>query len=274
MTNEQPYYETREEENQYVDMYMNATDTSAGQSFHAGGIYSIPKWKADQLKGNGSAMPLDIAPLKDTTQKIDTITATLKAETEKIKADDHLSDLGKKEKIKLLIQQAEVMAESVQNQYANEIEVLKQYETKKAAQSVGTSKMDPHEARTQAGLLKASVAVAPTLEKAIEAVKTKLPHLDSAVSRELLAQYADIKRDLTSMSKGDSAHTKAKDWLLISGLYNDLLAASTSPEQAKANEKVKLLEAIQQQRGDVRTMFKQVTRGLTRYVDGYNNGIR
>lgn len=274
MTNEQPYYETREEENQYVDMYMNATDTSAGQSFHAGGIYSIPKWKADQLKGNGSAMPLDIAPLKDTTQKIDTITATLKAETEKIKADDHLSDLGKKEKIKLLIQQAEVMAESVQNQYANEIEVLKQYETKKAAQSVGTSKMDPHEARTQAGLLKAEVAVAPTLEKAVNAVKSKIPHLDSAVTRELLAQYADIKRDLTSMSKGDSAHTKAKDWLLISGLYNDLLAASTSPEQAKANEKVKLLEAIQQQRGDVRTMFKQVTRGLTRYVDGYNNGIR
>lgn len=274
MTTEQSYYETRDEQNQHVEVYLNKTESLGGQLFHGGNIYSIPKWRADQLKESGSATPLDIAPLKDTTQKMEVITQTLKEETAKVKADEHLSDLGRKEKIKVLIQQAEAMAESVQNQYANEIEVLKQYEAKKSAQSVGTSKMEPHEARTQAGLLKAEIAVAPTLEKAIEAVKSKIPHLDSAVSRELLSQYAEIKRDLTSLSKGDSAHTKAKEWLLISGLYNDLLAASTSPEQAGANEKVKMLEAIQQQRGDVRTLFKQVTRSLNNYVNGSSAGIR
>lgn len=274
MTTEKPYYEIRDEENQYVDMYMSKTESSGGQSFHGGNIYSMPKWRADQLKENGSAIPLEIAPLKETTQKMDAITQTLKEQAAKIKADEHLSDLGRKEKIKVLVQQAEAMAESLQTQYANEIEVLKQYETKKAAVSTSTSKMDPHEARTQAGLLKAEVAVATNIEKAVDAVRTKIPHLDSAVTRELLAQYADIKRDLESLSKGDSAHTKAKEGMLIRGLYSDLLAASTSPEQAHANEKVKMLEAIQQQRGDVRTLFKQVTRGLTRYAEGYGPGIR
>lgn len=271
-----PYYQIREEDpqNQYVEVYMSQTDKAGGQQLHEGGIYTIQKWQADSVISNGSGVMAEAGPLKLTKTKMDIITQTLKEETEKVKANDHLSDIGKREQIKALVAQSEALAEATQAQYANELEVLLQAETKRAAQSTGSSKMDPHEARTQAGLIKAEVAVAPTLEKALDAIRTKLPHLDSAVSRELLAQYADIKRDLAGLSKGVDGFAKVKEGQLIRALYTDLVTATTTPEQAQAMAKKKMLEAMQNYRGDIRTEYKTLTRGLTRYVQGYSTGIR
>lgn len=249
---------------QYVEVFMVNNDTSGLGVKQAGNIYTVKQYEADSLAGNGNAVVVDVAPLKLTQGKMDDLTKQLQDAADKIKNNDRLSDIGKREELQLLVGQYEQAAESLQNQYANELEVLKQAEFSKTQLFNATSKIDPHEARTQAGLLKAAVSVAPTLEASIDAITSKLPALDIAVARELLSQFSDIKRDIEAKKTGTSVQASAGASRKIRELYSALEKATTTPEQAQASAKHKMLEAMSMQRGDIRTDFRNKTRALLR----------
>lgn len=263
LSEEVPYHQKRDAHLQYVDVFMVDRSTKGNNRREAGHIYTVQQYEADSLVESGSAMLVDVAPLKLTQGKMDNLTKELKEAAEKIKNNERLSDIGRREELQLLVGQYEATADSLQAQYDNELEILKQVESTKAQQFKSNSNIDPYEARTQAGLLKAAVSVAPTVEASIEAIKSKLPSLDIAVARELLAQFSDIKRDIEAKKTGTSVQASATASRLIRELYAELETATTTPEQAQASAKYKMLEALARER-DIRTTFKQTTRSLLR----------
>lgn len=266
LSEEVPYYKQREEDPamQYVDVFMVNDDTNGPGIKQAGHVYTVRQYEAESMATKGTAVAVDIAPLKLTREKMDNLTKQLQEAANKVKNNDRLSDIGRREEIQQLVGQYEAAAESLQEQYVNELEALKQAELSKSQFFNGTSKIDPYEARTQAGLLKSAVSVAPTVEASIEAIKSKLPSLDIAVARELLAQFSDIKRDIEAKKTGTGVVANATSSRLIRELYTELEKATTTPEQAQASAKHKMLEALARERGDIRTTFKQTTRSLLR----------
>ena len=263
---EKPYYEIREEEQgmEFVDVFMIQHDGTGGVRKDAGYVYTVRKFEADSLAQKGAATLVDVAPLKLTKGKMDGLTKQLQEASEKIKNNDLLSDIGKRHELQTLVSQYEDAAETLQNQYANELDILKQAEFKKTQEFKSSSKIDPQEARTQAGLVKAAASVAPTLKQSIEVITSKIPTLDIAVARELLSQFSDIKRDIEAKKTGSSVQEMAANSRLIRELYTALETASTTPDQANASTKYKMLEAIALQRGDIRTDFKNKARALRR----------
>lgn len=264
---EKPYYEIREEDPslKFVEVFMVNHDSAGGSRKEPGHVYTVRQFEADSMAQKGSAIVVDVAPLKVTQGKMDNLTKQLQEAADNIKNNDRLSDIGKREELQLLVGQYEEAAEALQNQYANELDALKQAEFSRTQQFKATSKIDAHEARTQAGLLKAAVSVAPTLDHAIQAINSKLPALDIAVARELLSQFSDIKRDLDAKKTGSSVQANAANSRMIRELYEALEKASTTPEQANASTKHKMLEAIARERGDIRTNFRNTARALRRY---------
>ena len=262
-----PYYQTREEDPslQFVEVFMVNNDNSGTGVKQAGHIYTVRQYEADAMAGKGTATTINVAPLKLTQGKMDNLTKQLQDAADKIKNNDRLSDIGKREELQLLVGQYEATADSLQAQYENDVEVLKQAELSRAQLFSGTSKIDPHEVRTQAGLLKAASSVAPNVEQSVQTIISKLPSLDIAVARELLSQFSDIKRDIEAKKTGTSVQANANSSRLIRELYAALETASTTPEQTKANTKYKMLDAISRERGDIRTNFRNTTRALRRY---------
>ncbi|QUG41318.1 hypothetical protein KD050_18895 [Psychrobacillus sp. INOP01] len=248
---------------QPVEVFMTADENDGGLGRYEGNIYTMPRHAAEKFAAKGSAAIVDIAPVKTYRAKVDALGNQLQAAVDEIKGNKRLSNDGKREDIAALVSQYESAAAGIQEDYEREIASLKASEFEKANKfSEFDSKLNPYEIRTQAGLLTASLSMSPSFNESVDAIKSKIDTMDSAVARELLAQFTDIKRDLDGKKKGKDLIARNKETQAIRGLYEALERASLSPAQAKSRNKHKMIEAIEMQKGDIRTNFKQQTRAI------------
>lgn len=261
----QPFYEIREQDPnlQPVEVFMTGQENNGGQARYAGNIYTVPKYEADKYAANGSAEVVDVPTIKRQYAKIDELENQLQSEVDDIKNNKRLSTDAKREDIAMLIRQYEATADSIQEEYAREVATLKASEFEKSTKyAQSDTKLDPYEIRTQAGLVTAKSSMSPSFEASVEAINERVEGMDPAVARELIAQFAGIKSDLEGKRRGHDALGRHRESQAIMRLYNALEATALSPTQKKARGKHKMLEAIEQQRSDVRTKFKQKVRAI------------
>lgn len=261
----QSFYEIREQDPnlQPVEVFMTGQESNGGQARYAGNIYTVPKYEADKYAANGSAEVVDVPTIKRQYAKIDALENQLQAAVDEIKNNKRLSNDGKREDIALLVRQYEAAADEIQEDYAREVATLKASEFEKSTKyAQSDTKLDSYEIRTQAGLVTAKASMLPSFEASVDAITERVTTMDSAVARELMAQFASIKSDLEGKRRGKDALGRHRESQAIKSLYDALEAAALSPTQKKARDKHRLLEAIEQQKSDVRTKFKQKTRAI------------
>lgn len=270
MTNEKAYYEVRESDPslQDVEVFITQGTNSSGRYFAEGNIYSMKRYEADKLQSEATAEIVDVAPLKATMTRMDTLTSQLQEAVQKVHKNERLSPAGKREDIDLLLNQYQAAADEIQEKYASELDKLRASELANTTKFIEDAKMVPYEIRTQAGLVVANVTMAQSFAESMRILSDKVATMDRAVARELLAQFVEIKRDLESKRKGNDVLSRSRESREMLEVYEKLEDAVLSPEQKKAKGKYRMLEAIAQQRSTAPSdQFNQTKRAIA-------NGMR
>lgn len=255
----------------YVEVYM-LDYSNEGQSVkYEGNIYTVTNYEAEHLIGNGKAVETSsIKTYRESLSKADELTQKLQDDYDKINKSERLSSQGKKEDVEKLLADYQVKADLLQTDFTDKLTVLEKAEQTKLHQAPSNSKIDSGEAKTQAGIIKGEVAMIESFPDAVALITQRQSTMDPLVARELLADFATIKRELEEKLDPREAYASARGGISatkrvkIADLHEALKQTAYGPEQAKASERVKLIGAIRQQRGNIISDFERTVMTMKR----------
>ena len=255
----------------YVEVLITE-GTNIGRSYkYEGNIYLVTSYEADRLLEEGKAVETSsIKTYRESRAKADDLTQKLQDDYDKINKSERLSPQGKKEDVEKLLADYQVKADMLQAEFTDKLSIIEKAEQTKLHQAPSNSKIDSGEAKTQAGIIKGELAMIESFPDAVALITQRQSTMDPLVARELLADFVTIKRELEEKLDPREAYTSAKGGISatkrvqIADLHEALKQTAYGPEQAKASERVKLIGAIRQQRGNITSYYERTVMTMKR----------
>ncbi|MEI3606901.1 hypothetical protein SPD48_14450 [Pseudogracilibacillus sp. SE30717A] len=238
------------EEVKYIEVFVLEDFNDRGNSMSKGLIYEIEKSYAEMYINEGKVIEVKNTKLDRIKKDVEDLYYKLQSDIKSIKENPRLSEQAKEEDIEALELVFQAESESLQELYTKQIENLIQ-DLEREINELPSNIGDIHSARTQAGIITASLVVENEFLSAVDSLKQQIRVIDNLVARELLANFLNIKTELDTKMKGDSITEKTREGLEIREIYDMLLDKSYTEEQKRKKVELDLLYAIQRHSSNI-----------------------
>ncbi|MHC8516197.1 hypothetical protein [Sporosarcina sp. ITBMC105] len=222
-----------------VDVYMIESGFIGGSSNTAGYIYSLEEHVAQTYVEEGKAKIVNFPSLNAYKKSVDDATSELEKELEAIDSNDRLTPEAKKEDRKELQEVYDQKLDEIDAEYKKELDKLLNNAQQKAGEL--TSDYDKDVARVKVGHIKAGVVMATSFTEALETLQREVELIDKGTAMELLAHFADIKKELDELGQ---AIDKVSRTRYIRDVYNDIRQKSLDAKQVGAQLDYNILKAL------------------------------
>ncbi|KAB2332933.1 hypothetical protein [Bacillus mesophilum] len=248
----------------FKDIYMLESVSDRGTRKSTGLIYSEETHVADELISEGKAKEINYPSLKSHEESVVTAVSEFEVRVTAINDNYRLSPEGKAEKITLLKEELKEKVNGFQEKFSHDLNVLKQAAKKTATSIDLDNSYNADKVRQTVGIVKTEISMASSFTQAIESINEQLTNIERDSALELLSQFSEIKSMLESKGEKMQARSDSARTVTINGAirstYEAIKEAASNENQRNANVEYKMLEAIEQYRGDIRGPYDRIVR--------------
>lgn len=244
-----------------VDIYMIESVSDGMGRKEAGYIYSVEEHIAEDMVKEGTAKVVNYPSLKAYEEAVEHITEQYKKKSEEIENNLRLTDEAKAEDKEKLLEESKQKVAEIEADYRQELDNLLGESIKKASEVEPKLGYDKDVVQVKVGHIRADVAMSSSFTEALEILKKEVLVMDKNVATELLAQFAEVKRELDELGQNIPSADRSR---YIRGVYTDLKQKARDEKQAGALLDVDILNALKKS-GNITYPFNTATMYQTIY---------